>query len=459
MTDRFSWKQAAVDAPNEEALRFGNTVWNFRQFAARIALVSEELRAYGAGPGKAVALRANNGLRGVLLAAAAFELEAPLVLLHPRLTQAEEQALLMDAQPFLLAREGEIVALQYVKAMPSHIAAVMFTSGTSGRPRGAMLSRQALRAAVQASAESLPVGPGDRWLLCLPLCHIGGFSILLRCLAGRASIVLAPGFHAKEILALIEKHRPTVLSLVPTMLHKLLEIDSSNLLATLRTVLLGGAAASATLLEQCAQRGIAVRMTYGLTETCSQVTTQVARDPFTVERGVGVPLPGVRLRIVDEKGDAVAPGVEGRVCIQSPMMMDGYLHEPSLQGEFDTGDLGSLDEHGCLHIHARRTDLIVTGGENVYPAEVEASLQKIEGVKDAMVFGIPDPVWGQVVTVALIPTDTFSIECFREAVHSQLASYKRPRRFCLVEEFPTNSIGKPLRYRVLEATSMNLAPL
>lgn len=540
LTDALSWRQAAREAPELEALRWSSQVWSFRDLGALVAETAEELRAQGAGPGVAVALKAENGLRALAVAAATLELGATLVLLHPRLTAGEEKALLEEARPRVLVAERsvaslpgaaslpkvaslsglpkvvslpgaaslpeatslseiaslpEVVSLPGAAAFPEQVGVVMFTSGTSGKPKGAQLSRRALIAAAQASAENLPVRPGDRWLLCLPLCHIGGLSILLRCLLGRGSVVLAPRFRADEVLALIAEHRPTLLSVVPTMLHALLEADRGNLLASLRAVLVGGAAAAPALLERCASRGVLALTTYGLTEACSQVTTQRPRDPATTEPGVGFPLPGVTLRLVDEDGTEVAPGAVGRLLVRGPALMDGYLHGEPLRGGvdvvrrepleggldavcgeppqrgldavrgeppggwLDTGDLGSLDEHGRLHLHARRTDLIVTGGENVYPAEIEAWLLARGGVAEAMVFGVPDPVWGQLVAVALVPGAGFDLDALRAALTAELAAHKRPRRYLLTTALPVGSTGKPLRRRALDLFAADLQPL
>jgi O-succinylbenzoic acid--CoA ligase len=455
----FSWLQASREAPLLEALRFEDNVWNFRDLGAEVERTSRRLAALGAGPGAAVALRAQNSLDALRIAAATIELQAPLVLLHPRLTQAEEGALLAQAQPRVLALEGEPRQTERFEPLPAEVGVVMFTSGTSGRPRGAMLPWGALSAAVEASAALLPVAPGDRWLLCLPLCHIGGLSILLRCLRGRGSVVLAPRFRAAEVLALIERHRPTLLSVVPTMLHDLLEVDERNLLATLRAVLVGGAAAPAPLLERSARRGVLALTTYGLTEACSQVTTQRPRDASTSEPGVGLPLPGVALRLVSEEGAEVRPGAIGRIQIQGPTLMRGYLGESPISGWFDTGDLGSFDLAGHLHVHARRSDLIVTGGENVYPAEVEAQLLVGGGVLAAMVFGVPDPRWGQLVAAAIVPAPGFNLEAWRAAVLAAMAPHKRPRLFCVTDGIPLGPTGKPLRRLALELFQKRLSLL
>jgi O-succinylbenzoic acid--CoA ligase len=448
--DPFSWQQAAAEVPEAEALRWGPRVWNFRGLAWAVAAAGEELRALGAGPGAAVALQATNGLRALTLAAATLEIGATLVLIHPRLTGGEVEALLDEARPAVFAREEGLVRCPGAATFPSRIGVVMFTSGTSGRPRGALLSRPALAAAAAASQENLPVRPGDRWLLCLPLCHIGGFSILLRCLLGRGSVVLASRFRPDEVLALIEQHRPSLLSVVPTMLHGLLEADHEGLLASPRAVLVGGAAAPEALLSRCARQGVLALTTYGLTEACSQVTTQRPRARGTTEEGVGYPLPGVALRLVDDQGREVEPGEVGRIQVQGPTVMDGYLGEAPLREWLDTGDLGSLDPAGRLHVHARRTDLIVTGGENVYPAEVEGWLTAQAGVAEAMVFGVPDPVWGQIVAAAVVPGPGFHLERLKAATTEGLAAHKRPRRWAVVEALPLGPTGKPLRRLALE---------
>jgi O-succinylbenzoic acid--CoA ligase len=422
--DPFSWQQAAAEVPELEALRWGPRVWSFRGLAGAVAAAGEELRTLGAGPGAAVAVQATNGLRALTLAAATLEIGATLVLIHPKLTDREAEALLDEARPAVFAREEGLARRPGAAAFPSRIGVVMFTSGTSGKPRGALLSRPALAAAARASQENLPVRPGDRWLLCLPLCHIGGLSILLRCL-------------------------PTLLSVVPTMLHGLLEADHGGLLASLRAVLVGGAAAPEALLSRCARQGVLALTTYGLTEACSQVTTQRPRARGTTEEGVGYPLPGVALRIVDDQGREVEPGEVGRIQVQGPTVMDGYLGEAPLCGWLDTGDLGSLDPAGRLHVHARRTDLIVTGGENVYPAEIEGWLMAQDGVVEAMVFGVPDPVWGQIVAAAVVPGPGFHLERLKEAA-AELAAHKRPRRWAAVEALPRGSTGKPLRRLALE---------
>ncbi|KYF82604.1 2-succinylbenzoate-CoA ligase, partial [Sorangium cellulosum] len=375
-----------------------------------------------------------NALGTVVVIHALLALGAVLVPIHPRLTTGEATLLLDDARPDVVLREPELAALlddagrelaarrergpRAVEAIeiareagvvppdPSGDLAIVYTSGTTGRPKGAVLPRRAFLAAAEASAANLGVRDDDRWLLCMPLCHVGGLSIVTRCLLARRAVVLVPRFDPAAVLASIARDRATLLSVVPTMLLALLEADRDNVLARLRAVLVGGAGAPERALDECARRGVPALTTYGLTEACSQVTVQRPRDPRTREPGSGAPISGVELRIAGAGSDGV-----GRIEIRGPVLFRGYYRGPERAPEllvdgagwFSTGDLGAVDAAGRLHVAARRSDLIVTGGENVYPAEVEQVLASCAGVAGAVVFGVQDERWGQVVAAAIVP--------------------------------------------------------
>jgi O-succinylbenzoic acid--CoA ligase len=327
----------------------------------------------------------------------------PFVPIHPRLTAAERDALRPD-----------------LAAIPDGTLAVLYTSGTSGRPKGAILSRAAFIAAARASAARLGWRDDDRWLCSLPLAHVGGLSVLVRCLLARRPFVLGRGDRVAEDLA---AHRATIVSLVPAQLARLLDAGWDPP-PWLRLVLLGGAAAPPRLLERAASAGVPVVTTYGLTEACSQVATQIPGAPGA---GCGPPLPGVSVRIAEDD----------RIEIDGPTLFSGYLGEPLRPpGWFATGDFGRLDAGGNLHVLGRRTDLITTGGENVYPAEVEAYLDA-RGVS-ACVFGVADETWGEIVAAAVTaPVDPASL--------ADLAPFKRPRRLAVVDALPLTAGGKPDR--------------
>ena len=264
-------------------------------------------------------------------------------------------------------------------------------------------------------------------------------------------MVLLPRFDARSVLDAIVSERATLLSVVPTMLRALLDADERDAMSRPRVVLVGGAATPRSLLERCAERGVRALTTWGLTEACSQVTTQryVPSAPFAVRDDSGAALGGAELSIVDEDGTPVETGAIGRILVRGPTVMTGYWgHPPRLAEQwFDTGDLGSFDHERSLTISARRTDLIVTGGENVYPVEVEHSLCEIDGISAAMVFGVPDERWGQVVAAAIVRSRTIDDEArwlaeTARLIAERVASHKRPRRVCVVDALPMRSTGK-----------------
>lgn len=435
-------------------------VITYGELAARVRLRARDLAARGVGLGSRVTLRATCDEETIVSFFALIELGAALVPIHPRLTDAEEQTLVDDVRPSLRL-SGPVAEPLDTERLPEPVTdadvpvAIVYTSGTTGRPKGAVLSRKAFVASARASETNLGWHSNDRWLVCMPLAHVGGLSILTRCLLARKPIVLEPRFDPEAVLRAIRRDGATQISVVPTMLDALLEADRDGDLARLRFVLVGGAAASPVLLERAAGRGLLALTTYGLTEACSQVTCQALRQPGTLEPGSGRALPGVELRIVREDGGAARANEVGFIEVRGPNLMSGYFAGPdkpptmptTTDGWFATGDMGAVDELGRLFVHARRTDLIVTGGENVYPAEVEQALEQCAGVASAVVFGVPDARWGQIVAAALVlkenglPENERAMHAMTEA-SSRLAPHKRPRLVMVLPALPRTPSGK-----------------
>jgi O-succinylbenzoic acid--CoA ligase len=366
---------------------------------------------------------ADNTLDAVLALYALLEMQRPVLLLHPKLTAGERQV--------------EVDATAHAgRSMPTDAAAILYTSGTSGRARGAVLTRAAFIASAAANAANLGWQEDDCWLLAMPLARVGGLSVLTRCLSARRAVALAPHFDVATLPQQIEACGITLLSVVPTMLSLLLDAHPDwRAPPRLRAVLVGGATASPRLLARAAGRGLPLVITYGCTETCSQVVaTPYAARWDTARHGSGRPLRGAELRVV-----------EGHIQVRGPMRMAGYLGEPPLPADawFDTGDLGRFDAADCLHVQGRRSDLIVSGGENVYPVEVEQVLEACPGIAAAAVFGVPDDTWGEVVAAALVadgaPPSTAALA---DWVASRLAGYKRPRRLGYVAALPQTAAGK-----------------
>ena len=326
---------------------------------------------------------------------------------------------------------------------PERPLAVLFTSGSTGTPRGVELSRRAFVAAASASAERLGWRTDDRWLCVLPLAHVGGLSILVRSLLAARPVVLHPAFDPAEVAASIDREGVTLASFVPTMVARLLDACPDwRPPPRLRAVLLGGAAGGPELWATALERGLPLLETYGMTETCSQVATAVPGSyPRTMR-----PLPGFDVRERD-----------GRIEVRGPMLFTRYLPEGAHEspftpdGWFRTGDAGRLRDDGSLEPLGRSDDTIVTGGENVAPAEIEHLLETHPAVRRASVIGLPDRLWGEIVAAALVSVDGAPVpseEELRSWLERRLAPFRRPRRFAWVERLPETPTGKVDRREV-----------
>jgi O-succinylbenzoic acid--CoA ligase len=438
LNDLLSITAAARDAADAVALHVGRERYTYAQIAD---LVRTRLADLGAElvPGRPVPLVGRNTLERVIAFYTLLEARVPVLLVHPKLTEPE--------------RAAEVAATrQAAGGLPPDAAVVLYTSGTTGQARGAVLTRSALIASAQASAANLGWERDDCWLLAMPIARVGGLSILTRCLIARRAVALAPNFEVEQLPQWIDQWRTTLVSLVPTMLTLFFErFPDWRPPPFLRAILVGGAAASPRLLKDAAQRKVPLVVTYGCTETCSQVVATPYEQRFNpAPSGAGRPLPGAEVRVVDD-----------RIEVRGPMRMAGYLGAPPLAADewFDTGDVGMFDPQGCLHVRARRADLIVTGGDNVYPVEVERVLEACHGIRAAAVFGVPDETWGQIVAAAFEvdgtpPTD----DALNAFLAHHLARHKRPRRIVFVDRLPQTAAGK-LDRPGLAALADRLRPL
>jgi O-succinylbenzoic acid--CoA ligase len=436
VNDPLSITAAAREAGGRTALLVGGQRFTFAELAERAAMKCARLAPH---PRRPYALIGSNTLDTVVTLYALLEARVPVLMLHPRLTDAERHA------------EIEATA-RSAHTLPADAAAILYTSGTTGRARGAVLTRAALIASAQANAANLGWHDNDLWLAVMPIARVGGLSILTRSLIARRAVALAPGFDAATLPAVIEQQRVTILSVVPTMLALLLDAHPQwTPPPHLRVILLGGAAAPPRLLARAAERRLPIVITYGCTETCSQVVATPYEHRYdTAHYGAGRVLAGAQLRV---RG--------GHIEVRGPMRMAGYLGEPPLAADawFDTGDLGQLDADGNLHVHARQGDLIVTGGENVYPAEVERVLESCPGIAAAAVFGLPDETWGQTVAAALVADGVPpSAAALTEFMAARLARHKQPRHLCFVPALPQTAGGK-LDRAALAAMVPALGPL
>lgn len=442
MTEPLSIHHAALECPNDPFLVTTERIVTFAESAARVRAALGWLAEQGVHPGDvaAVAFVAHPDESTVTLILALFELGVPAMPLHPRWSFEERsRALAQGADTPLAARfvdasavlAGSSHAARLAPSVdPEAILAVIHTSGSSGSPRGVLLSRRAFLASAQASAENLGWRADDRWLLALPLAHVGGFSILVRCLVARRPIVLA------DPMTDLARTEPTLLSLVPTQLSRLLA-RGVPCPPSLRAVLLGGAASAPSLLQAARTRGYPVLASYGATEACSQIATQ--EPGATSSHDVGRPWPHTALRIV---GD--------RIQIRGPTLASGFYPALPLpltpDGFFELPDRGALDGSGRLTVLGRSDDQIVTGGENVAPLEVEVALLAHPEVTAACVFGEPDPDFGERVCALLVTTTGGAPRGLRNHLAPLLGAFKWPKAVAVCPELPLLPGGKVDRH-------------
>ncbi|MFO0685254.1 MAG: AMP-binding protein [Sandaracinus sp.] len=421
-----SWADRARRAPDAPALVTLERTWTSATLAAELSI-----RARAIVGARCVALVGRASADHVLDLLAAIDAGVPVLLLHPRWSERETRAIVERVGPDLVLDGGVPRRAARALAPPAldGVLAIVATSGTTGAPKLALLSRHALEASARASAAHLGAHEDDRWLLAMPLAHVGGLGVVVRSLVYETTLVVHEGAADPAAwLPLAERAGATHVSLVPTTLARLLDAGLA-LPASTRVALVGGAACPTALVERALAQGVPIHTTYGLTETCGQVATSTT-DPRKL-----VPLPGVALRVVS-----------GSIRVRAPTAMDGWLDAPSpfdAEGFYDTGDLGELEEDGSLRIHARRTDLIVSGGENVYPREVEDALERVPGIRAACVFGVEDPTWGQRVAAALVVNDDApSDEALVASLRRELAGFKLPRAVARLEALALNATGK-----------------
>jgi len=348
------------------------------------------------------------------------------------------------------------------------VHSILYTSGTTGRPKGAQLTYGNHWWSAVASALNLGLRHDDRWLACLPLFHVAGLSILLRSVIYGIPAVVHPRFDPAAVNQAIERDGVTMVSVVAAMLQAMLEEQGDRPYPDhLRCILVGGGPVPRPLLEECARRGLPVVQTYGLTETASQVATLSPAHALDKLGSAGRPLLPNEIIIA---GDEAAPAPEmpslppyqvGEIWVRGPTVTPGYFRRPQdtaraiQSGWLRTGDLGYFDEDGFLYVVDRRDDLIISGGENVYPAEVEAVLAAHPAVAQAGVAGIPHPRWGQVPAAAVVlrPGTQAAAGELKDFCAQRLARYKIPAHIIFVDELPRNAAGKLVRHQLARLLS------
>ena len=457
--------------------------WTYAKLEAEVNHWVERLQTLGIKSGDRVGLLLTNHPRYIMIVHALVKCEAIAVFLNIRLTTEEIRWQIEDSQTkYLLYDElTKLTANNLDKAINylttfeisdfflqncqangnqlssesiemENIQGIFYTSGTTGKPKAVPLSFSNHFHSAIASALNLGIEPNDNWLLCMPLFHVGGLAIAWRSVINGTTITLLPKFDEQEVLDAIDIEKVTIISLVPTMLSRLLQHSQWQNLQKLRAILLGGAPASPELIEQCLQLNLPISPTYGMTETASQITTLSSHEVAKKRGSSGLPLFGNRLRIADDQQQDLDVGAIGQILIQGASVMNGYLNqlEKNIQdGWLHTGDLGYLDRDGYLYVVSRRSDLIISGGENIYPTEIEAILLEHPAIVEACVVGISDREWGEIVTAIIVSNVQLSLTEIRSFCEQKsLARYKLPKSIYIWESLPKTASGKLLRQEI-----------
>ena len=441
----------------------------------------QRLDAAGVQAGDRVAWLGLNDAAQLVLLLALARLGAILLPLNYRLAHAEHVAILQDAQATLLVADAThhpaaenlclacacrmLAATDLTRATGPATAALdrgqphdplllVYTSGTTGRPKGALHTQLAVAWNCAMAIRAQNIGAADRILTVLPLFHVGGLCIqTVPALVAGATLVLHPRFDAQAWLRSVQEDRVTLSLLVPATLRAVQEHADfvTADLSSLRMVVTGSSVVPLRLIERLHARGIPVGQVYGTTET-GPVSIILGQDDAIRHPGsAGKAAWPAEIRLLDAQGVAVAAGQVGEICVRAPNLMQGYwnlLQDPAFQdGWFHSGDLARLDADGFYWVLGRSKDMIISGGENIYPAEIENILAGHPDVADVAVLGVADAAWGEVVVAVIVRRGGATLDeaAVRAALLGRLARYKLPRHVIFLESLPKTALGKVRR--------------
>jgi len=488
----------AAFTPGKTAIRFEGQAITYAAFAARIAAVARGLRSrLGVGRSDRVAILSANHPDYLVLLYACARLGAMLVPINWRLAVAEQMFILADAGVKVLVVEEAFAAVlaPLMQASPDvHVIGIdsrprgmscddlagagkgedrgpqvdlscslliVYTSGTTGRPKGAVLRQEALVWNAAMSQHGHGLTAADHVLTVLPLFHVGGLNIQTTpALQAGATVTLHPRFAPDATLAALNHDAPTLVTLVPAMIQALIAQPRWNDtdFTSLRALTTGSTIVPQPLIDAVTARGMPVLQVYGATETCPiAIYTRLGGD---LGRGNSAGLPGLHCeaRVVDDDGREVPPGTAGEVVVRGRNVFHAYwgnaaaTREALRDGWYHTGDIAMRDADGYFHIHDRKKNVIISGGENIYPAEIERVLGDHPAVAEAAVIGHPDPKWQEVPVayVVLRAGASADAEGLARHVGEHLARFKRPREFVFVDSLPHTALGKVQHFRLKE---------
>ena len=466
-TQNWLLKQAATQ-PNQIAIDDGNERLSFAELKKQVEVLVGKIDHLN--PGSRVGILATNTLMSYKLSLAIMCSGRTIVWLNWRLAGEELERQIKDSGLQLCLVENSLwrsgmtdpfksySAFLITSADPGElipvfksnwVASIMYTSGTTGKPKGVLQTFGNHFYSAVSSALNLGLSSADKWLCVAPIFHISGFSIIMRGLIYGITVRLVEKFRAEELERILANETVTIMSVVPFMLKKLIQQQNktnTHYNSAFRCMLLGGGTIDRETLEACLQRSIPVVQCYGMTETCSQIVALRSADALLKLGSVGQPLFSTQLKL----------SKDGEILLKTPALTPGYLNLPDklpskmIDGWYRTGDIGHLDKEGYLYIDGRADEMLISGGENIFPQEVEQVYQRYPQINEVAVVGQNDSVWGQVPVAFVVSDRRLSPTKLINYGYEHLARYKVPQHYIFVSELPKNASGKIRRFMLRE---------
>lgn len=466
-------KQADTN-PNHVALElYDGRTFTFRQLKEKSESYARKLARLGVNSGDKIAFLSPNSVEMVIAIHAASYLGAVIVFLNTRLTKHELTYQLTHSDATYLLSTKELLAGKGLtfnncftfselgkleeKAVPladeinlTQPFTMMYTSGTTGAPKAVVHTYGNHFWSAISSALNLGIHKDDKWLLPLPIFHVGGFSILMRSVIYGMTVFLMEKYDRDELLHAIQQKRITIASLVTVMLSDVVASLADNALSKhVRCILLGGGAVPEPLLQKVKEKNIPLFLSYGMTETSSQIVTLSKASIHEKLGSAGKPLLSASVKIINRDENGI-----GEISVKGPMVFHGYYKQDEVNEEvfdngwFRTGDLGYTDEDGFLYVVDRRKDLIISGGENIYPSEIENVLLNHPCIKEVAVVAKKDERWGQVPVAFIVVNEAISKEDVIEFARRSLANYKLPKKIFFKNALPRTASNKIIRFKL-----------